>query len=160
MPPGETHSGRWIATVALAALAGVALFGGMLWRGVTIETRASARAHERFDTIRAMFPSAIPLVRRDESGRFVRTEASGHVGSTSARRLHVMAYHASTDRLVSADVPIWLIRIKGPAAAFALRGTGFDIEALGLTASDLERAGACLVLDESRGEDALLAWTQ
>jgi hypothetical protein len=70
-----------------------------------------------------------------------------------------LAYHASTQRLVSADIPIWFIRIKGPAAAFALRDTGFDLEVLGLTAGDLERSGAGLVVDESRGEDALLAWT-
>jgi hypothetical protein len=58
------------------------------------------------------------------------------------------------------EVPIWFIRIKGPAAAFVLRDTGFDLEALGLTAGDLQRSGAGLVLDESRGEDSLLAWTE
>jgi len=107
-----------------------------------------------------MFPGATPLVRRDESGRLVRTAAAGREGSSPARRLHVLAYHASTGRLVSADVPIWFIRMKGPASALALRGTGFDLEALGLTAGDLARAGAGLVLDERRGEDALLVWTQ
>lgn len=160
MTPGESWNRRWIATCAGAALTGLAIFGAMLWRSVSIETQASAQAHERFATIRARFPSATPLVRRDESGRFVRTEASGRAASSAARRLRVLAYHASTARLVSADVPIWFIRIKGPAAALALRDTGFDLDVLGLTARDLERSGAGLLLDESRGEDALLAWTE
>lgn len=160
MTRGETRDRPWIATLGVAALIGLAALGAMLWRAVSIEPQASAQAHERFDTIRAMFPSATPLVRRDESGRFVRTEASGREASSRPRRLHVLAYHASTGRLVSANVPIWFIRIKGPAAALALRNTGFDLNALGLTAGDLERSGAGLVLDENRGEDALLAWTQ
>ena len=159
MTPGASRN-RWIATLGGAALIGLAVFGTMLWRTVSIEMLASAHARERFDTIRATFPSATPLVRRDESGRFVRTEASGRDASSPARRLYVLAYHASTGRLVSADVPIWFIRIKGPAAALVLRDTGFDLDVLGLTAADLERSGAGLVLDESRGEDSLLAWTQ
>lgn len=151
---------RWIATIGVAALIGLAVFGAMLWRTVSIETQTSAQVHERFDTIRATFPSPTPLVRRDPLGRLVRTEASGRDASAPARRLYVLAFHASTGRLVSADVPIWFIRIKGPAAALALRDTGFDLDVLGLTAGDLERSGAGLVIDESRGKDELIAWTR
>jgi hypothetical protein len=151
---------RWIATLGVPALIGLALFGTLLWRTVSIERLTTAQARERFDAVRATFPSATPLVRRDESGRFVRTEASGRVASAPARRLYVLAYQASVGRLVSAEVPIWLIRIKGPAAALALRDTGFDLDVLGLTAADLERSGAGPVIDESHGKDALLAWTQ
>jgi hypothetical protein len=159
MTPGASRN-RWIATLGVTALIGLAVFGTTLWRTVSIETLTSAQAHERFDAIRATFPLATPLVRRDESGRFVRTEASGRDASSPARRLYVLAFHASTGRLVRADVPIWFIRIKGPAAALALRDTGFDLDVLGLTAADLARSGAGLVIDESRGEDALMAWTQ
>ena len=159
MTPAASRN-RWIATLAAAALIGLAVFGTMLWRTVSIERLALTQAHERFDAIRATFPGATPLVRHDPSGRLVRTEASGRDALAPARRLYVLAYHASTGRVVSADVPIWFMRIKGPAAALALRDTGFDLDVLGLTAVDLERSGAGLVIDESRGEDALLAWTQ
>ena len=80
MTPGASRN-RWIATLGGAALIGLAVFATTLWRTVSIETLTSAHAHERFDTIRATFPSATPLVRRDESGRFVRTEASGRDAS-------------------------------------------------------------------------------
>ena len=43
---------------------------------------------------------------------------------------------------------------------FLPRGTGFDLERLGLTAADLERAGAGVVIDEiGNNGDRLLAWT-
>ena len=42
-----------------------------------------------------------------------------------------------------------------------MRDTGFDVDALKLTASDLERAGARVILDETRpGGDRLLVWTE
>jgi hypothetical protein len=73
----------------------------------------------------------------------------------------VLAYRASEERLVEADVPLLFLRVKGPAVAFALRGTNFDLESLGLTAADLVDAGPGIVLDETRGNgDRVLAWTQ
>jgi hypothetical protein len=51
--------------------------------------------------------------------------------------------------------------MKGPAAQIALRGTDFDPATLGLTAAELERAGAVVVLDEARDNgDRILAWTE
>jgi hypothetical protein len=87
-----------IATLGVAALIGLAVFGTMLWRTLSIETVTSAHAHVRFDAIRAMFPLATLLVRRDESGRFVRTEASGRDASAPARRLYVLAYSSLRPR--------------------------------------------------------------
>jgi hypothetical protein len=58
-------------------------------------------------------------------------------------------------------VPLWFLRVKGPAAQVALRGTGFDLEALGLTADDLARSGIGVVLDDARENgDRVLAWTE
>ena len=50
MTPGASRSG-WIAALGGAALIGLAVFGTMLWRTVSIETLASAHARERFDTM-------------------------------------------------------------------------------------------------------------
>ena len=44
---------------------------------------------------------------------------------------------------------------------FALRGTSIDFKSLGVTAADLERSGAAVVLDETRSNgDRILAWTE
>ena len=88
----------------------------------------------------------------------MRTEESGREGRRPTT-LSVAAYDASLRRLVTADVPIWFIRVKVPAAALALRGTDFDLAALGLAAEDLAGSGAGLVLDEQRGDRHVLAWT-
>jgi hypothetical protein len=145
--------------VAAAAFA-VTIFGALAWKSVAIRTADSSEALRRFTSVRASFPTGPPLVQRDASGRFVRREETA--GSVQpVTRLRVMAYSASQERLVEADVPLWFFRIKGPAAQMALRGTNFDLETLGLTAADLERAGATIVLDETRNNgDRVLAWTQ
>jgi hypothetical protein len=72
-----------------------------------------------------------------------------------------MAYHAGTRRLVTADVALWFLKLKGPAAQIALRDTGFDLERLGLTAAELARHGPAVLVDSTRANgDRLLAWTQ
>lgn len=76
-------------------------------------------------------------------------------------RLRVLAYRTPQQRLVQADVPFWFLRLKGPAVQYALRGTGLDLEQLGVSPADLERYGICLLLDETRTNgDRLLVWTE
>lgn len=48
--------------------------------------------------------------------------------------------------MVSADVPLWFLRVKGPAAHVALRNTGLDLEQLGITPADVARYGPTIVL--------------
>jgi hypothetical protein len=75
--------------------------------------------------------------------------------------MRVLAYRRPEQRLVRADVPLWFLKLKGPAVQYALRGTGLDLERLGVTPADLERYGACVVLDETRANgDRLLVWTE
>ena len=54
-----------------------------------------------------------------------------------------MAYRAREQRIISADVPLSFFKVESPAVQYTLRGTGFDLEALGLTSkswSDLALA--------------------
>jgi hypothetical protein len=149
-----------IGIVLAGVSVAVAIFAALAWRSVAIRTANSSEARRRFAQVRAGFAMTMPLVQRDASGRFVRREDTAGPRQP-ATELRVMAYVTSQERLVEADVPLWFFHIKGPAAQIALRGTSFDLETLGLTATDLERAGATIVLDESRPDgDQLLAWTQ
>jgi hypothetical protein len=67
----------------------------------------------------------------------------------------------SERRLVRADVPFWYLKMKGPAVQYLVRGTGLDLQRLGITAADLERYGAAVVLDETNANgDRLLVWTE
>lgn len=150
----------WVVAFIVAAAGGLVVFGVLVQRAVTVESADSAEANQRFRDVLADLPSRAPLVTMDESGRFVRRPSSGASGTRPAR-LYVLAYRAAEQRVISADVPLWFAKIKGPAAQYALRGTGFDLVTLGLTAGDLEQAGAGVVLDEtSASGDRLLAWTR
>ncbi len=149
-----------LAVVLCAATVGLSIFGALAWRAVTIRRADPSDALRRFATIRARLPTTVPMVRRDVSGRFVRTNAGPRQGA-SASRLRVIAYRVQEERLVEADVPLWFVGVKGPAMQFALRGTGIDFQSLGVTAADLERAGAAVLLDETRSNgDRILAWTE
>ena len=73
----------------------------------------------------------------------------------------LLAYRAAEQRLVRVDVPFWFLKMKGPAVQYSLRGTGVDLERLGVTAAELEGYGASVVLDESRHNgDRVLVWTE
>jgi hypothetical protein len=149
-----------LAVVLGAAMVGVSIFGALAWRAVTIRRADASDALRRFTTIRARVPATVPMVRRDRAGRFVRSDARPRQGAT-ASRLRVLAYRVQQEHLVEADVPLWFVGVKGPAMQFALRGTGIDFQSLGVTAADLERAGAAVVLDETRSNgDRILAWTE
>ena len=104
-------------------------------------------------------PSTTPLVERDASGTFLRRPTVTAPGPAPTA-LHALAYYVDGQRLVRADVPLWFAKVKGPALRYAVRDTRLDLDALDLTATDLEDAGAGVVLDETRANrDRLLVWT-
>ena len=112
-----------------------------------------------FEDAKGRVPTTPPLVERDASGNFVR-DATEPASSLAATQLHALAYYVEGHRLVRADVPLWFLKVKGPAVRYALRDTGFDLDVLKLTATDLERSGARVILDETRSSgDRLLVWT-
>ena len=146
------------ALLLIAALVGVAVFGVLAWRSVSVLEMDATGALHNFETVRARVPGP-PLVRRDASGRFVR-RPSGNTTGPVPTELHALAYYVDGQRLVRADVPMWFFKVKGPALRFAVRDTGLDLDALNVTATDLENAGAGVVLDETRSNgDRLLVWT-
>jgi hypothetical protein len=147
--------------VLVAAAFGLGVFGVMVYRAVSSESAEPSLALRRFTDARAALRPGPPLLELDQSGH-VRRRAEPRTGPPGPiHRLSVLAYHAGVGRLVSADVPFWFLRIKGPAAQFALRETGFDLERLGITPADLERHGPSLVIDWSRANgDRLLVWTE
>jgi hypothetical protein len=150
----------WVVLVVGAAAIGLAVFTVLLRSAVQIEQIDSSGALERFEDVHADFKGTSPLLQRDGSGRLVRHERV-RTDATTPTQLHVLAYRASQERLFQVDVPVWFLKIKGPAVEYALRDTGFDLAALGLTAGDLEHAGPGLILDEADNNgDRLLAWTE
>ena len=153
------QSRLWVV-VGINAAVGLTVFGVLTWRAVDVQHMDPTDVPQRFEEALAQVGSITPLVQKDASGRWVRRASSGLRGERPAR-LHVLAYRANEQRLVRADVPMWFFKVKGPAMRYALRGTGFDLETLGLSASELANVGGGVVLDDtSASGDRLLAWTQ
>ena len=130
----------WIVAGVGVALLGLSGSGILIWRSVHVDQADAADARRRFEEVRHDFPSA-PLVVWDAGGRLTRN-APRAAGGPRPSQLHVLLYRSREERLVRADVPLWFFKVKGPAMNYALRGTEFDLAALGLTAADLEEAGA------------------
>jgi hypothetical protein len=158
IPPKESSPLPWVVA---AAIAGVGVFAFLVFRSVTVEQAAPPDALREFAEVRGRLAWAEPVLRVDSAGAVTRRDVPIASGDTYPKRLRVLAYRVPEQRLVRADVPFWFFKVKGPAAQYALRGTGFDLEHLGITAADLERYGVCVVLDETRANgDRLLVWTE
>jgi hypothetical protein len=152
---------RILSALLIAGAVGLAVFGVMVYRAVTIQTAESSDAIREFSRVRAALPPGPPLLGLDAAGNVVRRAQPPKHSPAPIRRLRVLAYHAGTRRLVSAEVPFWFLRLKGSAAQLALRDTGLDLERLGITPSELARHGPSLVIDSSSDNgDRLLAWTE
>ena len=156
----KSRAGVGAALCLAVAACGVAVFGVLAWRSVSVLEMDASGALDNFDAVRARVPSTPPLVERDASGAFVRRPSDKTTGPVPTE-LHALAYHVDGQRLVRADVPMWFFKVKGPALRYAVRDIGLDLDALNLTATDLENAGAGVVLDETRlNGDRLLVWTE
>jgi hypothetical protein len=152
---------RVLSWIALAALLGIGVFAFLAWRSISVEQAQPADALRRFSDVRHRLASTEPMLRIDAAGAITRREAPAETEATHLTWLRVLAYRVPEQRLVRADVPFWYLKVKGPAVQYALRGTGLDLERLGVTPADLERYGACVVLDETRANgDRLLVWTE
>ena len=156
----RTGSARaFLGALIVAAVVGVAAFGTLAWRAVTVVHVDTPGALQAFEEARMRVPMTTPLVERDAAGTFVRRQTVIAPGPAPTA-LHALAYYVDGQRLVRADVPLWFAKMKGPALRYAVRDTRLDLDALNLTATDLEDAGAGVVLDETRANgDRLLVWT-
>jgi hypothetical protein len=158
MPPKKSSPLSWDVA---AAVAGIGVFAFLAWRSVTVELAPPEDALRQFAAVRNRLPWAEPVLRVDWAGAITRRNIPIASGAAHPKRLRVLAYRLPEQRLVRADVPFWFFKVKGPAAQYALRGTGLDLERLAVTPADLEEYGACLVLDETRANgDRLLVWTE
>src|SRR4051794_2151518 len=106
-----------LAGLGLAALAGLALFGVLAWRSVTIERAAPSEALRRFEEIRGGRDETVPVLHVDAARGVTRRPPPDHPAA-SPTRLLVLAYHVSGERLVRADVPFWFVKMKGWGAQY------------------------------------------
>jgi hypothetical protein len=149
---------RLLSVLALAAILGLGVFGLMAWRSVTVERVEPDEALRRFMAVRAQF-SAEPILRVRPDGSVERSKEPPADGP-AAKYFRVLAYRAPEHQLVRVNIAFWFLKAKGPAVKYSLRGTGLDLDRLGMSPADLARYGPTLVLDETAADGGrLLVWT-
>jgi hypothetical protein len=154
------RASRFLWLLGLAALGGMGIFGVMAWRAVDIVDAVPAEAGAQFDRARGRFGGEAPILAVDNQGRLVRRVTEPASPGAPITHLRVLSYRAAAGRLTRASVPLWFLKIKGPAAQLLLRDTGLDLAALRLTASDLEALGPAIILDRiGAAGDRMLVWT-
>ena len=152
---------RILFIVLGAAVFGFAVFGILASRVTTIEKLEQDAVRGRFQAVIDSLDSGSPRLTRDGSGGFTNTAMAAIGPVAKPSKLGVLFFRASEKRLVRSDIPFWFFRLKGPAAQFALRGSGFDMERLGITPKDIASQGPGVILDEtSAGGDRLLVWAE
>ena len=72
-----------------------------------------------------------------------------------------MAFDPENGRVVSVEIPFWLLRLKLRGSAIDIDGHRMELEDLKLTVEDLERYGPALVVDHRVASgQRVLVWSQ
>ncbi len=152
---------RILLIVLGAAVFGFTVFGFLASRVTTIEKMELDAVGGKFQAVIDSLDSGSPRLTRDGSGGFINTAIAASEPVARPSKLGVLFYRASENRLVRSDIPFWFFRLKGQAAKFVLRGSGFDMERLGITPKDIAEQGPGVILDESSANgDRLLVWAE
>ena len=152
---------RILFIVLGAAVFGFAVFGILAARVTTVEKVEQDAVRGKFQAIIDSLDSGSPRLTRDGSGGFTSTALVATGPVTKPSKLGVLFFRASGNRLVRSDIPFWFFRLKGSAAQFVLKDSGFDMERLGITPKDIASQGPGVILDEtSAGGDRLLVWAE
>ena len=147
--------------LALGATFGFAVFFVLAWNATSVERVTADEAGSRFEAALRPFPTSPSLLERDASGTLIRRTPPPASRPGAIDNLHVLAHRTADSRLVEVVIPFWFFRLKAPAAQLMLRGTGFDLSELGVTADDLEVHGPGVIVNEtSEDGDRLLIWTR
>jgi len=127
-----------------------------------VERTTSSNALRTFDTTRATFATAKPLIEWDSMDRPREAERVTERPTSSSKptNLYVLAWNPEDGRLARVTLPFWLLKLGRRKMNFLDNGD-FDFERLEFDVPELERIGPALVLDyRSPAGERVLIWTQ
>jgi len=152
---------RILIGLGLAGLLGVGIFGTLAWRATSLRSAQPPAAAMAFKEVTLRFHEAPPSIILDAEGRPMRNPATPDPTRGGVNRLVVMAYRADSQKLVTTEVPFWFFRLKGSAARFAFRDTGFDLDRLSLRPKDVAAQGPGIIFSQKTiGGDQVLVWAE
>jgi hypothetical protein len=160
---------KWIPIVVgiviFVVLVGAGLVGGfayMVARQVKVQEMPAAAGQEQFDRLAARFAGQQAFIEMsaDSDGESkvhheLETHDTGSVGS-----LHICAWSPRDRRLVSVDLPFWMMRLSANRP-MELHAGSTGAVVLEVTPEQVDRRGPGLVLNHTRrGGERLLIWTE
>jgi hypothetical protein len=128
----------------------------------SVEKMDTNAASYRFRGALEQFDDTRPMLTMDGSGRVIRhTRSSNELMPVVPTELKVLAWRGSSIGLVEVHIPMWFLRLKGPAINYLLKDTTFDLQAWGITVAELQDWGPGVVLDHrSAKAERVLIWTE
>ena len=146
----------------LAAALGLGVFFWMAAKVTSVEQMDTNAASFRFRGVLEQFEDTQPMLTMDGAGHVIRrTRQSKALIPVVPTELNVLAWRGSTIGLVEVYIPMWFLRMKGPAINYLLRDTEFDLQAWGITVGELQNWGPGVILDHHSGRaDRVLIWTE
>lgn len=143
-----------VLVIGVLALMGTGAY--LFFRHLETRTVSQIGARAQFDTVRARFVARPPLVEigNIKAGE-VRVNRLVHPEGRQASTLHFLTWERD-GQLLSADVPVWLMRFSSLNIASRL---GIAPSKFQLTVDDLKRYGPGVVVDyRPAGGDQVLIW--
>ena len=152
---------QFLKILLIAAALGLGVFVWTASRVTTVERMGTNAASYRFRGVLQQFEDPQPMLTMNGGGRVTRhTRTSKSLVPTVPTHLNVLAWRGSSVGLVEVQIPMWFLRMKGPAINFLLKDTKFDLQAWRLTVEELQDWGPGVVLDHHSGRgERVLIWT-
>jgi hypothetical protein len=150
MPKQSSRKRTWV--IALVSIAALGVVGALTLVGLAVYLFASNVdfANSTPDAAAVRFDTARAEVNRRERPSGARPES-----------LHVMAWDPDDGRLVSARMPLWLLRLSDDATVDFSADNGDIVGDLDLDIADLDHHGPGLVLDyQEPNRERVLLWTE
>jgi hypothetical protein len=145
--------------VSLVVVAGFVVYQQFAFQA----TPATARsAEQKFEDIARKFEGQKPLLMLEDGDPVINRPPHDRKPAR-IEALHVMVWEPDNERVVSLNIPFWLIRMtNGRPIKLSTRDRGSDaMPHLKITADDLERFGPGLILlHREPGGERVIVWAQ
>jgi hypothetical protein len=153
---------QFIKVFLIAAALGLIVFFWTASQVTSIEQVDTNTASFRFRAVLEQFEDTRSMLTMDGGGRVTRrTRRSKALIPVVPTGLKILAWRGSTIGLVEVHIPMWFLRMKGPAINYLLKETKFDLQSWGLTVEELQDWGPGVVLDhQSAAGERVLIWTE
>jgi hypothetical protein len=155
-----------IAAVVILIVLGLAVVGGSAYviaRHVHAQVVPSARADEQIAQARARFAGQTPLIEMAEDRDPIVHRAEDGAHGAPIQTLRAMVYNETSHKLVTVNLPMWLLRMMPAGNRFSFIDADGDVGSsrLHITVEDIDRHGPGLILDgHDRAGARVLVWAE